>query len=179
NLLVTWKGVTVVNTNLASFSPYNGRLVLAGRTGGNNQNAHADNIHLFTRPVTNVFLGSIAGLLNGFTFTLNDNTTPPANATFNSLVQVLLDTTNNVTAQTVMNYIAPNAVGVYTQTARFAPGSTHTAQVCWKDSNNATNSTQLSFTVPLWIQMPTNLAYPLAAVDTSKPGNRSHSHQAL
>jgi hypothetical protein len=179
NLLVTWKGVTVINTNLSSFSPYNGRLVLAGRCGGNNQNVHADNIALFTKPVTSVFLGSINGLLNGFTFTLNDNTTPPANSTFNSVVQVLLDATNNVTGSTVVNYTAPNAVGTYTQVARFAPGSTHTAQVCWKDSNNNTNSTALSFVVPQWILFPTNFALPLSAIDTSKPGMRVKSHQAL
>src|SRR2546423_1404715 len=66
NLTVTWKGVTVINTNLANFSPYNGRLVMAGRCGGNNQNVHADNIPVFTKPVSRVFFGSFSWLLNGF-----------------------------------------------------------------------------------------------------------------
>jgi hypothetical protein len=177
NLLVTWKGVTVINTNLANFSPYNGRLILAGRTGGNNQNVHADNIRLFTRPVTSVFLGSINGLLNGFTFTLNDNSV--GGSTFSGLVQVLLDTTNNVTAQTTVNYTAPTAQGTYQQAARFTPGSTHTAQICWRDSNNNTNSTAISFVVPPWFAMPTNFALPLSAADTSKPGFRAHVYQTL
>jgi len=177
NLLVTWKGVTVINTNLASFSPYSGRLILAGRTGGNDQNVHADNIRLFTRPLTGVFLGGINALLNGFTFTLNDNAAD--NSTFAGIVQVLLDVTNNVTAQTTITYTAPTAVGIFTQNARFAPGSTHQAQVCWRDSNNNTNSKALSFTVPQWILFPTNLALPLAAADTSKVGLRAHAYQTL
>jgi len=177
NLTVTWKGVAVINTNLASFSPYNGRLVLAGRCGGNNQNVHADNIRLFTRPLSSVYLGSINGLLNGFTFTLNDN--PVGGSTFGGIVQVLLDNTNNVTAQTTVNYNAPTTQGIFTQAARFAPGSTHSAQICWRDSNNNTNSTALSFVVPLWIGMPTNVALPLAAADTSKPGLRVRAFQTL
>src|SRR5262249_26168595 len=139
NLLVTWKGVTLVNTNLASFSPYNGRLILAGRTGGNNQNCHADNIPLFTRPVTNVTLCSVSGLLNGFIFALNANTACTMAA--GSIVQVLLDGTSNVTAFTTTSYSAPVFSGSYVGQSRFAPGSTHSAQICWQDSCGVTNST--------------------------------------
>jgi hypothetical protein len=177
NLLVTWKGVTVINTNLASFAPYNGRLILAGRTGGNEQNCHVDNIRLFTRPLSTVFLAGIQGLLNGFTFQLNDNVNPPANAVFAGLVQVLLDTNNNVTAQTVVNHSGGVTTGTFQQAARFAPGSTHQAQICWYDSTGATNSTALSFTVPQWFQFPTNLAIAASALDTTKIGLRARAFQ--
>src|SRR5204862_4788627 len=65
---------------------------------------------------------------------------------------------------------------------KFAPGSTHSALVCWRDASTPTphtNSTRLTFVVPQWIQMPTNQVIPFSAVDTSKPGLRSLSHQTL
>ena len=166
-LTVTWKGVTLVNTNLTTFGTAVGRLVLAGRTGGNNENTHADNITVNTTASTNVFLQSIVGTGtgNGFIFTLQDN--PPA--TLASILNVVMDTTN-VTPYISTSYAAPITTGVYTQAVRLAQGTFHTVTVTWTDNFNNTNTGSIAFLVPQYVAFPTNFALPLSAVDTTRVG---------
>ncbi len=47
-LTVIWKGTTILDSFQTDFFPSAGRLVLAGRTGGANENTHIDNIKLST-----------------------------------------------------------------------------------------------------------------------------------
>ena len=59
---VIWKGkVLLDHFQLESYSPHRGRLVLMGRTGGNNQNVHFDNIQLTTVPATESTFGGWRG----------------------------------------------------------------------------------------------------------------------
>jgi hypothetical protein len=94
-LTVTWKGVTVVNTNLSVFSPTVGRLVMAGRTGGSVESTHADNIHVNTTPTTNVFLISVQGGLSNFVVNLGDLNIGLANSFLTNILQVILDAQQN------------------------------------------------------------------------------------
>lgn len=165
NLTVSWKGVTVVNTNLAVFSPTVGRLVLAGRCGGNNQNVHIDNLVVDTTVSTNAYLVDVQGGLTSFTFHLSDN----GASTVTSVSSVLLDGTD-VTAQTPTTYSAPITTGAYSQAARFAPGSVHTVSVTFVDSFSVTQTAEGLFAVPNYAAFPTNYVLPLSAVDQTKPG---------
>ena len=50
---VIWKGRRILDGyQVANYSDHRGQLVLMGRTGGNNQNVHFDNLHLITVPAT-------------------------------------------------------------------------------------------------------------------------------
>jgi len=47
-LTVVWKGATLLDRHPIDYSPSPGRLVLAGRTGGANENTHIDNVKIAT-----------------------------------------------------------------------------------------------------------------------------------
>ena len=51
-LTITWKGVVILDHYQTKFFPSPGRVVLACRTGGSNENTHMDNIKLVTTSVT-------------------------------------------------------------------------------------------------------------------------------
>jgi hypothetical protein len=51
-LTVTWKGVIILDHYQTKFFPSPGRIVMACRTGGNNENTHMDNIKLVTTAIT-------------------------------------------------------------------------------------------------------------------------------
>jgi hypothetical protein len=180
NLYVTWKGTVVVNTNLPTFNATPGRLILAGRTGGNNQNCHVDNIHLVTLPATNAVLQSVQGLLNGFKFTLSD----AGASVVTNVSQAVLDGVN-VLPQTFVSYSqtngqAPLTFGVYTQAVKLVPGSAHTVNLAWLDTFGVNSFGTFSFTVPPWFELPAGNALPLSAVDQTKPGfliNRYQTRQ--
>ena len=174
NLTVTWKGVQVVNTNLNVFAASVGRLVLAGRCGGNNQNVHVDNIVVSTTPTTNTFLAGIQGLLNGFILTVSDN----GPAIVQRYDKILLDG-SDVTAQTVTNYSAPYLTGTYQQATRFAANSFHTVTATWVDNYNNTNNGSLGFVVANYTYFPTNFALPFSAVDQTKRGFLVNSYQSF
>lgn len=170
NLFVSYKGTTVINANLPTYSAFNGRLVLAGRTGGNNQNCHVDNIHLVTLPATNAVLTSVQGTFDGFTFTISD----AGASTLSAVTNVTLDGVN-VLPQTQISYSstngqAPFSFGVYTQAVKLAPGTTHTVSLVWLDSFGVNSFGNFTFTVPNWIEFPPGQALPFSAVDQSKPG---------
>jgi len=170
NLYVTYKGTTIVNVNLPTFSATPGRLVLAGRTGGNNQNCHVDNIHLTTLPATNAVLVSVVGLLNGFDFTISDS-----GASILTNVSICTLDGVNVLPQTMVSYsltngLAPLSFGVYTQAVRLAPNSVHTVNLTWLDTFGVNSFGTFTFTVPPWFEMPAANAIPFAALDTTKKG---------
>jgi hypothetical protein len=172
---VTYKGrVMLDHYQLTNFpTPLNARLILAGRTGGCNQNTHIDNIRITTVPAVQATLGSIVGSPNAFTFTLIDF--GPSQVT--NVQQVLLDNVD-VTSSTVISKAGGVTTGVYTQGTRFTPNSQHNVRIIVQDTVPQTLTFNTSFTVPNWILMPSALAIPFASVDTTKPGFTVNSYQS-
>ncbi len=171
HLLVHWKNVLVVDTNLGTYAPTIGRLVLASRTGGNSESVHADNIHVLTFPTTQTYISQVKGLFNGFVLTLSDN----GPLTVSSVQSILLDTNNpaintNVTAYTANNYAAPFTTLTYTQAIKFPPNSQHIVTTTWKDSANNSQTFTIGFTIPNYSTFPTNFVLPLSAVDSTRVG---------
>jgi hypothetical protein len=115
---------------------------------------------------TNAYLVSFNNTVNGFNFTLSDKLP----AVMPTVQKVVLDATNNVTAQTSTSYFPPFTFGTFAQAVRFVAGTIHSASITWVDSLNATNSWSTVFTVPNYSVVPTNFALPLAAVDTNRVG---------
>ncbi len=167
NLTVLWKGVQVVNTNLAAFSPTVGRLVLAGRCGGNMQHCHVDNLKLVTTPTTNTYIVKVSANLGDFNFELSDN----GNLTVTNVLQVKLDATD-VTAQVLpsVSYVAPITSGGYTNPVFFASLSAHVVTLVWEDNLGNTNIGAIQFTTPAYSQFPPQFALQANAIDLSKQG---------
>jgi len=186
NVHVTYKGTLVLDTNLPTYNAFEGRLVLAGRTGGNNQNCHIDNIHLVTLPSTNATLLNIVGLLNGFQFTIQDKTnggfasylTNVTSAKFDG-VEEIASPNMHIAYSTVTGDPNGLSVGVYTQAVFLVPSSVHSVSLAWKDSFGASSFGNFTFTVPPWLVLPPSAALPLSAVDLTKPGFLIKPYQTL
>ena len=165
---VMWKGsVLLDHFQLANYASHRGRLVLMGRTGGANQNAHFDNIHLVTTPAINestfgrLFFGPG---LNQFYFTIDDN----GASVVTSISQVLLDG-SNVTALVTTTRNGSVTTGTYNQTPFFPSSTTHTVDVSWQDSQGKTWSVVgQKFTVIPYLTLPPSLA--VSSVDLTQPG---------
>jgi PA domain len=168
-LTVTYKGVQVINTNLTVFAASVGRLVMAGRAGGNNENTHVDNIVLNTVPATNAYIASIQSFLNGFILGVSDVAASTLQPPGHGITQILLDGVD-VTSQTTQAYTNPVTYATYTQPTRFAPNSFHIVTATWVDSYQSTNTGAIGFYEANYVSFPTNFALPFSAVDTSKPG---------
>jgi hypothetical protein len=174
-LTVIWKGRTIISTNLPAWSPTAGRLILAGRTGGNCQNVHVDNIQITTVPTTNSYLGRVTGDFQGFTFDVEDFGLDHVT----NITQVLLDATNDLTSVTTISNFPPGHFGFYSQTLPFGSGSKHTIAVTWQTDLGFTLSGTNLFSVPVYTSLSTNLGIPLSAIDTTKPGFRLKSYQSF
>jgi hypothetical protein len=166
---VIWKGAVLVDHfQLTNYPNHRGRLVLMGRTGGNGQNAHFDNIHLVTIPaIEATFDGVRLGPgLNQFTAIVSDN--PPSVVT--NIPTIILDGTNNVTGScTVVKNGNVNTI-TYTQGPFFNPRTTHTVNITWQTSLGQTLNGQNAFLVPGYLVLPPSYAVPSASVDLGKPG---------
>jgi hypothetical protein len=173
-LTVTWKGITVLNTNLPSFSATVGRLVLAGRCGGSTQNAHADNIVVDTTPTTGSYVSSYQADYTSFTVFLSDS----AASVIQSLDSVILDGTN-VTGSSVFTEGHPISTVKYSQANRFPSGSSHIVNLTWIDQAGGTNFGAFGFVTPIYAIVPTNSVIDIANVDQSKPGMLVSSLQTL
>lgn len=171
---VIYKGrVMLDHYQLTNFpTPLNARLILAGRTGGCNQNTHIDNIRIQTVAAIQATLDSVVGGVDRFSVNLKDF--GPSQVT--NVTQVLLDNVD-VTSQVVGSRSGNIFTVAYSQATRFVASSTHTLKVVVQDTVPQTLTFNTSFTVPNWIALPTSLALPLAQVDTSKPGFLVNSWQ--
>jgi hypothetical protein len=174
-LTVIWKGRTIISTNLPAWSPTAGRLILAGRTGGNCQNVHVDNIQITTVPTTNSYLARVHGGIQGFDFDVEDFGSDHVT----NITQVLLDATNDLTLVTAYSNSPPSHFGAYSQALPFPSGSKHTVAVTWQTDLGFTLSGTNLFTVPVYTALATNLAIPLGQIDTTKPGFRLNAYQSF
>jgi hypothetical protein len=163
---VTWKGqVMLDHFQLSQYTAHRGRLVLMGRTGGNNQNVNFDNIHLVTVPAIEATFGSVQGVgLNGFQFTVDDN----GISVVTNVPLVKLDGVD-VTSQCVVTKSGPTTTVKYTQAANFPSGSKHTVDANWQTTLGQTlGIAGQTFTIIPWATLPES--YAVASVDTSRPG---------
>jgi hypothetical protein len=170
NLTVIWKGVQVINTNLLAFSPTVGRLVLAGRTGGNMQHCHVDNLHVVTSPTTNTYIVKVIPTFNGFSFEISDN----GSLTVTNVSKVQFDAADvSASSLPTVSYSAPLTSGGFTNNPAsvfFPPLTAHTVTLTWVDNTGFTNVGAIQFTVPVYSQLPAQFALPAGAIDTTTHG---------
>ena len=165
---VTWKGRKILDGfQLENYGVHKGRLILAGRTGGNNQNVHFDNITLETTPAIEPVIKSLTvnNDLRGWTLIIED--TPPAQAT--NVTQVIWNGTD-VTANVSVTRVGTEFHVVYTQADRLPARSQNTVQVAFESNLGQSLVGTASATTPDYFVMPTNYALPLSAVSGQPRG---------
>ncbi len=166
-LNVFWKGKQILTNYVAAgYYPSPGRLVFAGRTGGNHQNQHVDNIKITTIAATLAQVGNATGLPDGFTVGINDSGASVVNpnsvtATLNGVPVTPLTVTKTGTATTVTYHGFPTLLPV---------GSTNTVVIAMRDTNNNPMEATRSFVVGYYGTIPA--ADAVTGVDTSKRGFR-------
>jgi hypothetical protein len=172
-LTVVWKGRTNMTTTVSNWLGGTGRFILAGRTGGDNQIQHFDNLVIDTTPFNTSFLNPTVGNNYGFIFNVQDF----GDSIVTNISQVFLDGAD-VTSQIVLSNSAPYSSGIYTQAVPFAAASTHTVAVTWQTSLGELLSATNQFTVAAYLAVPDSYLVPLSAIDTNQPGFLVRSHQS-
>jgi len=145
-LTVTWKGTVIADHVPTGFAPTAGRIVLAGRTGGANENTHLDNLSITTTPADKVVIGAPNGTPTGFTITVSDSGPSVFDATVaGAIVDFQLNgspktvTRSSKTGTTTTLYFSDAA-------APIAPGSANTTILTVKDTRGITETKTGAFT---------------------------------
>jgi PA domain len=164
-LNVYWKNTLILSNYQTTYFPSAGRLAFVGRTGGNNENHHVDNIQITTIPASIGLVGSASGFADGFSVTLSDSGSSVINpATVTTVMNgspVTGAVTKNGATTTVIYHGYP---------ALLPPGSSNVVVVHALDGNsNPINGTR-SFTAPNYLTLDTSLA--VTGVNTTAPGFR-------
>lgn len=143
-LTVSYKGRVILNAFQTGFVPSPGRLVFAGRTGGNNQIQHVDNVKLTTTVSTTPIVSALSLVgFNGLKFQIfdsGDSIADPATVVVKNGANVLSPTVTKEGDTTTITYASPTP---------FASGSTQTLTVDYKDSaGNTIPTVTRSITLP-------------------------------
>ncbi len=166
-LNVYWKDKQILTNYVAAgYFPSPGRLVFAGRTGGNNQNQHVDNIKITTIPAAVAQVGNAASYPDGFAITISDSGSSVVNtnsvtATLNGTAATPLSVTKAGATTTVIYHGFPTLLPV---------GSTNTVVLAVRDTNNNDVGATRTFVVATYATIPA--ADAVTGVDTTKPGFR-------
>lgn len=144
-LTVSYKGKVILNGFQTGFVPSPGRLVFAGRTGGNNQIQHVDNLHLVTTVATAPIVSSVTGGLKTFSFQIFDN---GADGIVDPATVVVKNGANTLTTTATKPDGSGTTTVTYSQATPFAANSTQNLTIDFKDSNgNAIPTVTRSFVV--------------------------------
>lgn len=133
-LTVTWKGVDIVNKVQTGFAPSAGRIVLAGRTGGANENTHIDNLKITTIPALNALYGGGTATAEGYTLKISDS---GASVVKQDSIKVKIDGVA-VTPTAITKDAGVTTISVVTAPTYLASGSVHPCEVIFDDNQGKT-----------------------------------------
>jgi hypothetical protein len=181
-LTVIFKGRTLIDHfTLTNFSPFVGRLIMGGRTGGANENRDVDNVHIVTYPSVQAIFNGVTSSSSFITdFTLNLANIGPATVT--TISKLTLDGVDiTASPQTKLTIGAPYSTATFTSTTNFAAGSVHQAAITFSDAIGNVQTSTIGFTVLPWTILPAAMAVPDASVDTGflNSGVAIKAHQSL
>jgi hypothetical protein len=146
---VTWKGTVIANKVATGFAPSAGRIVLAGRTGGANENTHIDNVSIVTVPATSMIIGRPTGNAFGFTLLINDSGLSQFDPTATGNLTLTYDGNVVPAASLSMSKAAGSTKIIFTDLNTLLPaGSSHTVAVSAKDTLGATITANSTYTIP-------------------------------
>ncbi len=140
-LNVYYKGAHILTNYATGFSPGPGQLVLAGRTGGYNENQDVDNITITTILAKLAVIGPPTGLPDGATVVINDSGSSLVNVTkpFSMMI-------NGVTAAaTIQKSGSVTTVAGHLYPSLLVPGATNTVVISVQDTHGNTDSVTRTF----------------------------------
>lgn len=167
-LTVKYKGATLLNKAQTGYSPSAGRLIVAGRTGGANENNHIDNLKITTIPADTAVIGGATGTPTGFSIIVTDSgpsvfdaNAAGAIADFKLNGKAITPTRSSKTGATTTLYYNDDASPI-------APGSANTVHLTVKDTRGVTSAKDVTFTGVSYATLdPT---WNATGVDKTKPG---------
>lgn len=169
-LTVTYKGTNLLNNFQTGYAPSAGRLLMAGRTGGANENNLLDNVTITTIPADKFLIGNVVGNAYGFQFAISDS----GPSVLNPSTLVVRYDGNTVTPTSVNKIGAITTVDYTDLTTRLAAGSSHTLEVTAQDTPaGATVTRTQSYTTPAYALVP--VAWKVAGTPTT-PGMKAVTH---
>jgi len=145
-LTVSYKGRVILNGFQTGFVPSPGRLVVAGRTGNNNQIQHVDNMRLVTTVATAPVVSAVTGGLKTFSFDIFDN---GVDGVVDSTSVVVKNGTTTLTTTAVKTGDTTHVT--YSQATPYASASTQTLTITFKDSaGNTLPTVTRTFVIPAY-----------------------------
>lgn len=167
-LTVTYKGNKILDNYQTTYFPSVGRIVLAARTGGANENTHIDNIKITTVPADQPIVGIPQGSSCGFTVQVADaGTISPNQSTFSVKLNG-----NNVTPS--ISRTAPNTTLTIDTPTFLAAGSTNPVTISFTTSSGATVSATRNYVVPASLTIPATAK--AATFDGNSSGFKVRTH---
>ncbi len=171
-----WKGNQFLTNYQTAFFPSAGRLVFAGRTGGNNGNQHFDNMVLTTIPATNFIISALSGRADGVTVQISDAGT--TSVVQPSTIQVTLNGTAAPPGAVTVSKQGFVTTARYNVAPNFLPaGSTNTVTIEAEDNNGITASETREFVVRPYIVLDSSWAAPAGSYDNAAPGFKGYINQ--
>jgi hypothetical protein len=123
HLTITYKNTVVLNDYPTGYAPGPGQLVMAGRTGGLNENQDVDEITITTTVAQNVLAGTATGIGDGVSVTFFDSGVGVVDATKPATVSI--DGAAAVPASVVVKNGTTTSVIYYGYPIPFVAGSAH------------------------------------------------------
>jgi hypothetical protein len=174
SLNVFYKEKQVLTNFVTGFLPGPGQLVMAGRTGGLNENQDVDDVTITTTIATGVTVGAATGIQDGVQVTFFDSgpavldTTRPVTVSINggpTVPATVVDKNGTTTTLRYMSY------------PPLPPGSTNTVVATVSDTlGRVTTSPSLNFVVAAYATL--NSASAVTNVTTTTPGFRMKTWQS-
>lgn len=170
-LTVKWKGTTLLDAFQTTFLPSRGRIVFAGRTGGNNQNHHLDNIVISTIAATTATVSGLTPSITGFSLRIDD---APGSVVAADSIAVTLD---GAAVSTVNTRVGETTTVAYALPAgqRFDSGAPHAVQISFRDGAGNEFTESRTFNAPAYGLVAA--AYRATDVNTAQTGFRIRPHQ--
>lgn len=171
---IFWKDVEITPAGgiASGFTPRAGRIIFGGRTGGNNEVTHVDNISLITQPFTSAVVQQLRGNAAGFIVGILDQgaaVLDPATLALKLNGTAITPTAvSKVDQTTSIQYLAPALLTV---------GTTNTVEISYKDTFGVASTATRTFVVGPYSTIPTEFAAPAGTVNTSASGFNAAIHQ--
>jgi hypothetical protein len=164
-LTVKYKGTTLLDKYQTQFFPSAGRLVLAGRTGGANQNQHVDNIRITTIPAESVLFSGIKSYPYGCILSLSDVGQSILNP---ASIQVKFNNEIIPTNKLTITKKAEVTTIVYDSGSFIPVGQTNVVDILFSDTRGVKGSNTVTFVTEPYVAL--NSDFVNASVDKNSRG---------
>ncbi len=174
-LTVKYKGATLLDKAQTGYSASAGRILLAGRTGGANQNNHIDNLVITTIPADTAVIGSATGTPTGFSVTVSDSGPSVFDANAPGAIAVFKLNGNAITANRSSKTGSITTLYYDNPSSAIPAGSANTVSLTVKDTRGVTSAKDVTFTGVSYATL--DPAWAAKGIDKTKPGFVLRTHQ--